>query len=145
MIKEKQGHIVFINSIQGLIAIPNRAAYAASKHALKAFGDTLRSEIAQFNIHVTVINVGYVKTALSLNALTGSGNPHGQMDAATEQGYSTDYVAEKTALAVSQKDQEVILAPLVHKIAILMRTNLPRLYFYVMARRAQKESKQHEM
>ncbi|KAF2880702.1 hypothetical protein ILUMI_25473 [Ignelater luminosus] len=145
MIKQKQGYIVFINSVQGLIAIPNRSAYAASKHALKAFGDTLRSEVARFNIHVTVINAGYVHTALSLNALTGSGNAHGQMDTATAQGYSTDYVAEKTALAVAQKDPEVILAPLIHKMAILMRTNLPRLYFYVMAWRAQRESKQHEM
>lgn len=77
MVECKSGHIVFISSVQGLIAIPERSAYAAAKHALQAFGDCLRAEMNQHNIKVTVINPGYVRTAISLNALTGSGEAHG--------------------------------------------------------------------
>ena len=77
MVENKSGHIVFVSSVQGLIAIPDRSAYAASKHAMQAFGDSLRSEMRQHNINVSVVSPGYVKTAVSLNALTASGENHG--------------------------------------------------------------------
>lgn len=77
MVERKTGHIVLMSSVQGLIAIPDRSAYAASKFALQAFGDALRSEMHQHNINVSVVSPGYVKTAVSLNALTGSGSKHG--------------------------------------------------------------------
>jgi NAD(P)-dependent dehydrogenase (short-subunit alcohol dehydrogenase family) len=54
-----------------------RSAYAASKHALQAFSDSLRAEVARYNIKVSVISPGYITTALSLNAVTGSGEAHG--------------------------------------------------------------------
>lgn len=77
MVERKSGHVVFVSSVQGLIAIPDRSAYAASKHAMQAFADSLRSEMFQHNINVSVVSPGYVKTAVSLNALTGSGDHHG--------------------------------------------------------------------
>lgn len=79
MVENKSGHIVFVSSVQGLIAIPDRSAYAASKHAMQAFGDCLRSEMRQHNINVSVVSPGYVKTAVSMNALTASGENHGGM------------------------------------------------------------------
>lgn len=54
-----------------------RSAYAASKHALQAFSDSLRAELARYNIKVSVISPGYIATALSVNALTGSGEAYG--------------------------------------------------------------------
>lgn len=77
MIERKSGHVVFNSSVQGLISIPNRSAYAASKHALQAFGDCLRAEMDQYGINVTVVSPGYIKTAISMNAFTGSGDTHG--------------------------------------------------------------------
>lgn len=77
MVENKSGHIVFVSSVQGLIAIPDRSAYAASKHAMQAFADSLRAEMSQHNIDVTIFSPGYVKTAISVNAFTGSGDTHG--------------------------------------------------------------------
>lgn len=77
MVERKSGHIVLISSVQGLIGIPNRSAYAASKHAIQAFCDSLRAEIAEHNVEVTVASPGYIKTELSLNALTESGSKYG--------------------------------------------------------------------
>lgn len=54
-----------------------RSAYAASKHALQAWYDTARAELSDKNIKFTIINPGYIKTSLSLNALTGSGQVYG--------------------------------------------------------------------
>lgn len=59
------------------ICIPNRSAYTVSKHALQAFSDTLRAEVAEFNIHVTTVSPGYIRTNLSINAITGNGKRYG--------------------------------------------------------------------
>lgn len=138
MIKRKEGHIAFMSSVQGLIALPERSAYSASKHALQAFADSLRAEVAQYNLYVTVISPGYVKTQLSVNALTETGSTYGQMDQTTEQGYSASFVAEKTVKAVVQKQQEIVIATMLPKAVIFIRRFLPRLYFYIMAKRAKK-------
>lgn len=77
MLARGSGHVVAVSSVQGRIAIPNRSAYAASKHALQAFCDTLRAEVSSHGIKVTVVSPGYIQTKLSLNALTGSGQTYG--------------------------------------------------------------------
>lgn len=78
MIKRNEGHIVCVSSVQGKFAIPFRSSYTASKHALQAFSDSLRAEVAQHNIKVLVVSPGYINTALSLNALTGTGKTYGR-------------------------------------------------------------------
>ncbi|XP_046964952.1 dehydrogenase/reductase SDR family protein 7-like [Vanessa cardui] len=138
MVERKSGHIVFISSVQGLIAIPDRSAYAASKHALQAFGDCLRSEMHQHNIDVSVVSPGYVKTAVSLNALTGSGESHGVMDSSTAAGFSAEYVAMKIVDLLVNKDKELIISQFLPNLAITIRHSMPFLYFWIMARRANK-------
>ncbi|KAJ8963726.1 hypothetical protein NQ314_005419 [Rhamnusium bicolor] len=136
----KGGQIVLISSIQGLVALPERSAYSASKHALQAFGDSLRAEVASDNIFVTVVSPGYIKTELSLNALTSSGSIYGQMDSSTESGYSPDIVAEKIVRAVVEKKKEIIICTILPKLAIFLRKYIPSLYFFVMVRRAKQSS-----
>ena len=72
-------HIINISSLQGCLALPERSAYSASKHALQAFSDSLRAEVrsSRQNLHVMVVNPGYVNTNLSLNARKGDGSFHG--------------------------------------------------------------------
>lgn len=77
MIARKKGKIVCVSSVQGKFAIPHRSAYSASKHAMQAFCDSLRSEIAEHGVQVLTVSPGYINTALSLNALTGSGRTYG--------------------------------------------------------------------
>jgi len=68
-------HIYIFEDIQTVVNF--RCAYAASKHALHAFSDSLRAEVAKYNVKVSVISPGYVATQISVNALTGSGEVHG--------------------------------------------------------------------
>lgn len=77
MIDRKQGTIVFVSSIVGRFAVPYCSSYTASKHALQAFADCLRSETAKDNIKVIVSNPGYVATDIIRNALTGGGAIYG--------------------------------------------------------------------
>lgn len=77
MIKRQSGHVVCVGSVQGKFALPHRSSYSASKHAMQAFCDSLRAEMAENNIKVLCVSPGYINTALSLNALTGSGRAYG--------------------------------------------------------------------
>ena len=74
-IKNKKGQFVVTTSIVGKIGTPLRSSYAASKHALHGFFDSLRAEQYKNNIFVTLVCPGFVNSNISLNALTGDGTP----------------------------------------------------------------------
>lgn len=138
MVERKSGHIVCVSSVQGKFAIPQRSAYTASKHALQAFCDSLRAEVDEHNINVTIVSPGYINTALSLNALTGSGQKYGKIDAATATGANPDRMARQIVSEVVRGSRDVVIAPLAPRIAQYMRVLCPPLYFWLMAKRAKK-------
>ncbi|XP_054257713.1 dehydrogenase/reductase SDR family protein 7-like isoform X2 [Macrosteles quadrilineatus] len=136
MVLRKSGQIVAISSVQGRIAIPYRSAYTASKHALQAFCDTLRAEVAHHNVSVTVVSPGYISTNLSLNALTGTGEKYGVVDETTAKGYEPLDVAKRILVATMKRQSELIVSDSTPKIAMFLRTLLPSVYFYLMKNRA---------
>uniref|UniRef100_A0A182QAV2 Dehydrogenase/reductase SDR family protein 7-like n=1 Tax=Anopheles farauti TaxID=69004 RepID=A0A182QAV2_9DIPT len=140
MMARKEGRIVSISSVQGKFAIPHRSAYSASKHALQAFCDSLRAEVAKDNIKVTLISPGYINTAISMNALTGTGDTYGKMDAATAGGASADDTATSILKAIARDDKDVIMAPIAPRTAYWLRHLMPWLYFWIMKKRAEKLS-----
>jgi NAD(P)-dependent dehydrogenase (short-subunit alcohol dehydrogenase family) len=58
------GRIVFVSSIGGRVAMAFTAPYAASKHALEAFGDALRVELHSSHVQVALIEPGSVATPI---------------------------------------------------------------------------------
>lgn len=64
------------------------------------------------------------------------------MDKTTAAGMKPEFVAEKVAEAVLLQQSEVVLAPLIHKLAILIRTLCPALFFKLMFSRACKQRKE---
>ncbi|CAG5131390.1 unnamed protein product [Candidula unifasciata] len=143
MIQQQGGQIVVISSVQGKISIPHRSAYAASKHALQAYYDCLRAEVAQYNIGVCLVSPYYINTNLSLNALTGDGSSYGKVDTTTKAGLTPEYVASEIVKCVTRKVDELTLAPLHVQLAICLRALAPWLFFKLMAIRAKKESAQY--
>uniref|UniRef100_A0A3P8TEZ3 Dehydrogenase/reductase SDR family member 7B n=1 Tax=Amphiprion percula TaxID=161767 RepID=A0A3P8TEZ3_AMPPE len=141
MVRRRSGHIVVISSVQGKIAIPYRSAYAASKHATQAYFDCLRAEIERYQIPVTVISPGYIRTNLSVNAVTGDGSKYGVVDKTTASGRDPRDVAQLVLKAVRQRSKDVIVAGLVPNVAVYLRTLWPALFFKIMSSRARKEQK----
>jgi len=141
MVERGDGMVVIVSSVQGRLATPNRTAYAASKHAVQAWADCMRAELCDDGVDVVLISPGYVNTDLSRNALTASGDSHGQLDKATEHGYSVQYVASQIIDSMVRKRKELLLAPIHMWLAVLLRALLPGIYFYIMKRRAAKDRK----
>ncbi|KAJ6641461.1 Dehydrogenase/reductase SDR family protein 7-like [Pseudolycoriella hygida] len=138
MIKRKEGQIVFVSSVQGKFAIPNRSAYAASKHAMQAFSDSLRAEVHKDNVKVLIVSPSYINTALSLNALTSTGRAHGMTDSETASGMSPEKASEDILKAVLMQQKDVIIAPLFIRFVAKLRHLFPEIYFWAMQKRAKK-------
>lgn len=62
LLRANRGRIVNISSGHGLLAIPDKSAYAASKFAVQAISDALRVELRPFGVSVSCLAVGKVKT-----------------------------------------------------------------------------------
>lgn len=62
MRKQKSGTIINLSSIAGRIGLPGSSAYISSKFALEGLTECLRYELGQFNINVTAIEPGVIKT-----------------------------------------------------------------------------------
>ena len=71
--KNKNGKIITIGSMIGLISLPNVAYYAASKHALEGYFKALRFELNQFNIQVSMVEPMGFKTNIGSSAVTAIG------------------------------------------------------------------------
>jgi dehydrogenase/reductase SDR family member 7B len=98
----KAGHIVAISSVMGKIGTPMRSAYAAAKHALHGFFDCLRAEVWNDNIKVTLIMPGYIRTQVSLNAVTASGEKLNELGKNIGHGYPADKTAQQILGAIQK-------------------------------------------
>jgi NAD(P)-dependent dehydrogenase (short-subunit alcohol dehydrogenase family) len=90
-----RGRIVNVSSIAGRFGIPGLSAYAASKHALEGFSDSLRHELQPFGIHVCLVEVGGIQEPLQRRAE--------HVDEDGPYGYLTRMV-KRTLLAGTEAD-----------------------------------------
>ena len=128
----KGGCIIWISSVQGLLGIPSRTSYAASKFAVQGYCEALRAELAGSDISVHVISPGYIRTDLSKSAMTGDGTLYGKMDDATANGADPQEVAVAVLEGVAKRrsgkggsSDLVVAAGLSAKIAIWLRLIAP--------------------
>ena len=105
-IKKKSGQIAVTSSVVGKFGSPVRTAYAASKHALHGFYDSLRAEIHDYNIGVTIICPGPINTSISENALTASGDKQNKKDPAIADGIAPEVLAKKYIKALRKNKRE---------------------------------------
>ncbi len=124
---KKSGHFVVVTSVVGKIGTPLRSSYAASKHALHGFFDSLRAEIHKDNINVTLVCPGYVNTNVSINALIGDGTRQNIMDKATEKGLSPKQFAKRMIKVIKRKKQEIVIGGKLEISAVYIKRFIPRL------------------
>jgi short-subunit dehydrogenase len=108
-VNRNQGHVVTITSLTGKFGTPYRSSYAASKHALHGFFDALRAEHWKDKIHVTMICPGFIKTNLSVAALTGSGAPQNRLDKTSYTKKTPEWCAQRIVRAIEKRREEVYI------------------------------------
>lgn len=111
-LQRKSGHFVTVSSVTGIFGTPYRSGYAASKHALHGFFDSLRAELwsdVKNGIAVTMVCPGFIQTPITLSAVTGDGSPLGKMDEAQYKGKPADWCARKIVRAIEKRKTEVYI------------------------------------
>ncbi|MEN8927954.1 MAG: SDR family oxidoreductase [Flavobacteriales bacterium] len=106
-IAKKSGQIAVTSSVVGKYGSPLRTSYAASKHALHGFFDSLRAEVYDHNISVTLVCPGPINTKISENAITASGESQNKKDEAIAGGLSPEVLAKKYIKALKKNKKEV--------------------------------------
>lgn len=109
MIANGGGHIVCISSLVGKFGTKWRSGYSAAKHALHGYFDALRLEVYDKNIFITIACPGFIKTNITINALTADGSPQQTMDSAQEQGMAPEVCAQHIIKAIQQQKEEVYI------------------------------------
>ena len=66
--KSRQGHLVNISSVFGLIGVPTQSAYNAAKFAVRGFTESLRQEMRGSNVHVCCVHPGGIATNIARNS-----------------------------------------------------------------------------
>lgn len=74
-LKKTQGRLVAVSSLTGKAGVPTRSGYAASKHAMVGFFDTLRIELMDTGVTITISFPDFVATDIRNQALGGDGVP----------------------------------------------------------------------
>ena len=132
MINNGGGQIAVISSVVGKFGFPFRSGYAASKHALHGFFDSLRAEVSDKNIDITIICPGRIQTNISVNAVTEDGSKHNKMDRGTVDGMSVEKCARIIVNAISSKKKEVVIAGN-EKLLVWLRKFIPSIYYKLAA------------
>ena len=109
MTGQKSGKVVVISSVMGYVGTPGRAAYAAAKHALHGWFDSLREEVRGDGISVLIVCPGYVRTNISVNALLGDGTPTGTMESVISRGISPERCARAVLRAIDRGREEILI------------------------------------
>ena len=132
---ERRGQIIVISSVAGVAPLATRTGYAAAKHALHGFFDSLRAEHRDDGLRVLVVCPSFVDTPIGDHALGGDGGvapPEARTGA--EEPMAPDDLA-RAVLAAAERDRRLLLVPGEARLAYWTARLAPRLYERLMLRR----------
>ena len=105
-LKETKGRIVVVASLTAINGVPTRIGYAASKHAVKGFFDSLRIELADSGVTVTISYPDFVATEARQNALGADGKPIGDSPLDEHKVMSVERCAQLLVQAMEGRKRE---------------------------------------
>lgn len=106
---ESKGSLVSISSICGITPLPGRTGYAASKHALDGFIDTIRVEQIPNKLHVLSVHAGFTASNIRNTALNQYGNEQRETPRNEEKMMSAEAVANEVAKALTKRKRDITL------------------------------------
>lgn len=137
MVARKTGHIIVTSSLLGKWGFYLRSAYAASKHALHGFYESMRMEIENEGVYITLVLPGFTNTEISKHALNAAGKPTAEMDNNQAGGLSPDEVAHAMLNGVMAKKFELVIGGKEAK-GVLVKRLFPSLFEKILRKQSAK-------
>lgn len=134
MLEQGSGHLAVTASVAGKIGARYRTGYCAAKHAMMGFFDALRTEVSANGIKVTTITPGYIRTAISENALKGDGSNFGRMDKNIAGGMDVTKCADVIMRGLLKGKKEIPVGEGVEMKALLIKRFFPNMLFKMAER-----------
>ncbi len=133
-LKNSRGLLVAISSLAGKTGIPTRSGYAASKHALQGFLDSLRVELRGTGVDVLVVSPGLVATDIRQHVLGAEGKPiQANLSNEQQQAMSPEVCADLIQLAMCKRKRELVMT-LKGKLGLWLKLLAPNLVDSIAAR-----------
>jgi NAD(P)-dependent dehydrogenase (short-subunit alcohol dehydrogenase family) len=130
----RQGRIVVLSSVAGFAPLATRSGYAASKHALHGFFDSLRAELRETGVSVTLVCPSFVETAIGDHALGPDGGRPRMPRTQTGRPVAPEALADRIVRAALARRR--LLVPFRDaKLAFVVSRLLPAVYERIMTRR----------
>lgn len=107
-LKKSQGRIVVVASVAGLTGVPTRTGYAATKHALFGFFDSLRIELEGTGVSVTIVAPDFVVSEIHRRAIGPDGRPLGESPMQESKIRSAEACAAIIVRAMEKRKRLVI-------------------------------------
>ena len=138
-LRKSGGLIVAVASVAGLTGVPTRTAYAASKHALFGFFDSLRIELEGTGVGVTMVAPDFVLSEIHRRALGPDGKPLGKSPMQESRIMTAEQCAALMVRAMERRDR-LLLTSRRSKLGRWIRVFCPELTDAI-ARKAVREKK----
>jgi short-subunit dehydrogenase len=106
---QSKGSVVGISSIAGIVGLPARTGYSASKFAMHGFLESLRSENLQKGLHVLIACPGFTSSNIRLKALNGVGMQQGESPREETKMMQAEEVASRIAKAIKKRQNFLVL------------------------------------
>lgn len=132
-LKRSRGLVVAVASVAGLTGVPERAAYAASKHAMIGFFESLRIELAGSGADVTIIAPDFVVSEIHRRALGPDGQPLGTSPMQEAKIMTATECARLIHRAIARR-QRLLITSARGRLGFYLRPFVPRLIDAIAAR-----------
>jgi short-subunit dehydrogenase len=107
---KSRGLVVAISSLTGKVGVPTRSGYAASKHAMQGFFDSLRIELDDTGVDVSVISPGFVDTEIRARGFGPDGKPRGESPRdESKDNMSVEDCVARIVKAIERREREVVM------------------------------------
>jgi len=107
--KRTGGRIVAVSSLAGKAGVPTRSAYSASKHAMAGFFDSLRLELRDEGVSVTVVYPGFVATEIATRAVGPGGSVLGERSVVRSSAMPGEECARQIVAAAAERRRELVM------------------------------------
>lgn len=134
MLQQGSGHIAVTSSVAGKVGAPHRTGYCAAKHAVMGFFDALRAEVHTEGIRVTTITPGFIRTAISDNALSGDGTSFNRTDSNIAGGMDVDECARVLMKGFRKGRMEIAVGTGIEMHALWIKRFFPGLVLKLASR-----------
>ncbi|MGH6959048.1 MAG: SDR family oxidoreductase, partial [Dongiaceae bacterium] len=108
-LKKRRGQLVAISSLAGKTGIPGRTAYSPTKAAQALFFESLRLELRDSGVDVTIVYPGVVATGIRLHGYGADGKPAGKSGLKEEGAMQVEDCARQIADAIATRRRELVM------------------------------------